>query len=63
MSRKPIAVLGGCVFILVYIIAVITLPDHVGPIHWALQALYWAIAGSVWVFPIRWIMLWSVHQR
>ncbi len=50
---------GGILFVLVYIVAVITLPDYLPPEHWAVQALYWFVAGTVWVFPIWWLMLWS----
>ncbi len=63
MSRVSRAVFGGVVFIIVYTIVVISIPDHVGRMHWALELIYWAIAGVVWVFPIRWLMLWSVHKR
>ena len=50
-------------FILAYIVAAITLPDLAPRLHWSLEALYWCVAGIVWVFPIRWLMLWSVHKR
>ena len=63
MSRAPIAVFAGLLFIAAYVVAAITLPDLVPRLHWTLEALYWAITGIVWVFPIRWLMLWSVHKR
>ena len=63
MSRPSIATLAGLVFIFVYVVAVTTVPDLVGRMHWALEAVYWAVAGVVWVLPIRWLMLWSVHKR
>jgi hypothetical protein len=52
----------GVAFIIVYIVAAITLPD-VLPQHWAVQAIYFLVAGVVWVLPVRWLMLWSVHKR
>ena len=63
MSRTPIAVAAGVVFILAYITAAISLPDLVGRMYWLVEALYWCIAGIVWVFPVRWLMLWSVGKR
>jgi Protein of unknown function (DUF2842) len=33
------------------------------PGHWVVQALYFLVAGIVWVLPVRWLMLWSVHKR
>ena len=62
MSRPFAAAVMGVAFIAVYIAAAITLPD-VLPQHWVVQALYFLVAGVVWVFPIRWLMLWSVGKR
>ncbi len=62
MSRPLVATLAGVAFIFVYVIAVITLPD-VLPRQWVFQAAYFLVAGVVWVFPIRWLMLWSVGKR
>ncbi|MBC7800620.1 MAG: DUF2842 domain-containing protein [Gemmatimonadaceae bacterium] len=63
MSRATIATFAGLLFMLVYIVAAITLPDFVPRPHWTIEAVYWCIAGIVWVFPIRWLMLWSVGKR
>lgn len=63
MSRPSIATIAGLLFVFFYIAAAITLPDWIGRMNWAAEALYWAVAGIVWVFPIRWLMLWSVHKR
>lgn len=62
MSRPLIATLLGLLFVTAYTAVVITLPDIL-PQHWALQAVYFIIAGIAWVFPVRWLMLWSVHKR
>ncbi len=62
MSRPLAAGLMGIGFIIVYVAAAITLPD-VLPGHWAVQALYFLVAGVVWVFPIRWLMLWGAGKR
>ena len=62
MSRPFTATLMGLAFIVIYIAAAITLPDIL-PSNWIVQALYFLVAGVVWVFPVRWLMLWSVHKR
>ncbi len=62
MSRPFAAALMGIGFVIVYVAAAITLPD-VLPAHWAVQAVYFLVAGVVWVFPVRWLMLWSVGKR
>ena len=62
MSRPFAAAVAGVAFIAVYIVAAITLPD-VLPGNWVIQAVYFLVAGVVWVIPIRWLMLWSVGKR
>jgi hypothetical protein len=62
MSRAPAAALMGLVFVIAYVAAVVTLVDRL-PGHWAFQAVYFLVAGLVWVIPIRWLLLWSVHKR
>jgi len=63
MSRVPIAALAILVFVIGWISAATVLADHVRPLHWAIQAIYYPIAGFAWVFPVRWLMLWGAHQR
>jgi len=62
MSRPTAAALMGIVFVIAYVAAAVTLVDWL-PGHWAVQAVYFLVAGVVWVFPVRWLMLWSVHKR
>jgi hypothetical protein len=62
MSRPPVAALMGIVFVIAYIAAAVTLVD-VLPANWAIQAVYFLVTGIAWVFPARWLMLWSVHKR
>lgn len=63
MSRVPIAVVAGLTGFFVYLAAVVVLADTIQTMHWVIQAVYFVVAGSVWVMPIRWLMYWSVHQR
>jgi hypothetical protein len=63
MSRVPVATLAGVAFILVYIGAAIGLPELMPRLHWTLEAVYWCVMGTIWVFPIWWLMLWAVHKR
>ena len=57
------ATLAGLAFVFVYIVAVVAIPDMIGRLHWTAEVVYWAVAGVVWVFPIRWLMLWAVGKR
>lgn len=63
MPRSRTATIAGLLFIVVYVVAAITIPDYTGRMHWTLEAAYWAVAGLLWVLPIRWLMLWSVGKR
>jgi hypothetical protein len=63
MSRAPIAIIVGLAGFALYVAAVMILSDTVFAWHWALQAVYFVIAGTLWVFPIRWLMFWGAGQR
>ena len=63
MSRVPAATIAGLVFITGWIAGANVLADYVHGRNMVLQFAYYATAGFVWVFPIRWLMLWSVRQR
>jgi hypothetical protein len=63
VSRIPAASVAGLMFMAAWIAAATVLADHVFALNFAVQFVYFAVVGFVWVFPIRWLMLWSVHQR
>jgi len=63
MSRTPVATLAGVVFVLVYIAAAVVLPERLPRMPGLIEAAYWCVAGILWVFPIRWLMLWAVGKR
>jgi|GEM_PF-1925958 len=63
MSRTAIAIPAIVAFALAWIAAAAVLGDLVRPLHWAIQAVYYPVAGFAWVGPVRWMMLWSVHKR
>ncbi len=50
----PVLLLG----LAIYAIAVVTLADYL-PDHWAVEAIYFALAGVLWVWPavrlVRWM--------
>ena len=61
-SRPFAATVMGIAFIIFYVAAAITVPDLL-PQQWAVQAVYFLVAGVAWVLPVRWLMLWSVGKR
>jgi len=61
--RVPIAAVAGLAFIVAWIAGAMVLGDHMRNLNAALQFAYYAIAGFVWVVPIRWLMLWAAGRR
>jgi hypothetical protein len=61
--RIAVATLAGLVFILGWIAGAAILADLVFRLPFLIQLPYFALAGFVWVFPVRWLMLWAAHRR
>jgi hypothetical protein len=61
--RVPIAVVVGLLGFLVYLAVAVAIGDRVVQLHWAIQAAYYLVAGSLWVLPIRWLMYWAAGLR
>ena len=59
MPRILLATLFGLAFFILYVVAVLALADRIGPMPWVIQLVYFALAGFLWVVPIRWLMLWA----
>lgn len=62
MSRILPATTVGLAGFVAYLAAAATLFDDVASAHWAVQALYFVAAGTLWVIPARWLMLWAAHK-
>jgi hypothetical protein len=62
MSRTRIAAIAICLFVVAWIAGAMVVGDYVRPLPWGWQALYYPLAGFVWVFPVRWMMLWAVRK-
>jgi hypothetical protein len=63
MSRPFIAVVAGLAGFLAYLFAVVTLADRVIGLHWAVQGVYYVVAGVLWVLPARALMYWAAGKR
>ena len=62
MSRVPIAVFAGVGGLILYVMAVVALADHVLGLNWAIQAVYYVVAGIAWVFPMQKLMYWAARR-
>jgi len=63
MPRIPIAAAAGLLFLALWIGGATVLADHVRGLNVLVQFAYYSVAGFVWVFPIRWLMLWGAGMR
>ena len=63
MSRTAIAAIAGLAFVALWIAGATILADHIRGQNTIVQFAYFATAGFVWVFPVRWLMLWAAHMR
>ena len=59
MSRIALAGIAGILGFLLYVGAVVALADHVLPLHWMVQLLYFVIVGIAWAWPAKWLMVWG----
>jgi len=62
MPRILIATIVGLVGFVAYVVAAVTLADYLSPMHWAVQALFFLVAGTLWVLPIRSLMYWAARK-
>jgi hypothetical protein len=62
MARPAIATLLGLLGFILYVIAAVALADRIDR-QWAVQLIYFILAGTLWVLPARWLMLWAAHRR
>jgi hypothetical protein len=62
MPRILIAVLVFLTGFTAYIAVAIILADHVLPLHWTVQALYFVVAGIAWAWPARALMVWAARR-
>jgi hypothetical protein len=61
MSRTPIAIAAGLIFLAAYLISALALADLVLGSHWLVQAAFFVVAGSLWVLPVYRLMQWALR--
>ena len=60
--RVLIATVAGLVGMLLYVSGVLALADAAGRMQWAVQFIYFVVAGIIWVVPARWLILWAARR-
>jgi hypothetical protein len=61
MSKPMLAGIIGIIGFLVYVAAIIILADHVLGTHWTVEFVYFALAGIVWVWPAKALIIWAAR--
>lgn len=59
MSKAMLAGIIGIIGFLLYVAVVIILSDHVLGTHWVVEFIYFALAGIVWVWPAKALIIWG----
>ncbi len=59
MSRPVIALILGLLGFFAYVALVLALSDWLTGMHWAVQLVFFAIAGIAWVWPAKRLMFWA----
>ncbi|MCW3476508.1 DUF2842 domain-containing protein [Limobrevibacterium gyesilva] len=62
MSRTLIALILGLAGFTAYLAAAVTMADHLASAHWAVQSLYYVVAGLLWVVPAYWLIVWAARK-
>lgn len=61
--RKPAGVLGMIAGLAVYAVLVVSLSGPVGQLPALLQAVIYLILGTIWVLPLRPLLIWMETGR
>ncbi len=62
MPRILFGTAVGLLGFFAYVAAVLAIADLLAGAHWAVQLLYFVVAGVAWVIPARWLMLWTARR-
>lgn len=60
--RKAIGALAILAFMAMYIAVAAVIGDRVAKEHWAIQLVFFPIAGLLWVLPLRPLLRW-IHAK
>ena len=61
--RKPAGALAIIGIIAVWAMLVASLSPFVGQWHWVFQAVFYLVAGIVWILPLKPLLLWMETGR
>jgi len=63
VGRGPVALVVGLVGFFAYVLVALELAERLEGAHWAVEFLFFAVAGIVWAFPAARLIRWVVEGR
>ena len=61
--RKPVGMLGITGFILFWVVLIASFSATVGAWWWPVQAVFYLVAGIVWILPLGPVLRWMETGR
>ena len=61
--RKPVGMLGILVFIGLWVVLIASFSDLLATLAWPLQAIFYLVAGIVWIAPLKPALRWMETGR
>ncbi|MGC6399222.1 DUF2842 domain-containing protein [Sphingomonas sp. FW199] len=61
--RKPVGALSIIGIILIWIVLIASLSDYLAMLWWPVQAVFYLIAGIVWILPLKPLLRWMETGR
>ncbi|MCF6216597.1 MAG: DUF2842 domain-containing protein [Emcibacter sp.] len=56
--RKLFGYFFGLFILIIYILLIVRLGDAIFPMHAAVEMLFYAVTGLIWIFPAMWFIRW-----
>ncbi|VAX03309.1 hypothetical protein MNBD_ALPHA03-1914 [hydrothermal vent metagenome] len=56
--RKLFGYFFGLFILIIYILLIVRLSDAIFPMHAAVEMLFYAVTGLIWIFPAMWFIRW-----
>lgn len=61
--RKPVGMLGILAYVIAWAVGVASLSGIVGDWHVLIQAVFYLIAGIIWILPLKPVLKWMETGR
>ncbi len=56
--RKLFGYFFGLFILIIYILLIVRLSEAIFPMHAAVEMLFYAVTGIIWIFPAMWFIRW-----